>query len=125
MQTSEKIKKLCEFRNFTQEYMANQLSMSQNSYSRLERAGDEVSIAQLSKIAHILHLRVADILNFDESQVVLNINKVKNENGKVGVIYEQGMSAEEKQLFQELIKQLKEENIYLKRIIDSTMPNSA
>ncbi|MDR0802540.1 MAG: helix-turn-helix domain-containing protein, partial [Fluviicola sp.] len=36
MHVGQKIKKLRELKNFTQEYMANRLEMTQPSYSKIE-----------------------------------------------------------------------------------------
>ena len=46
-----KIKKLRELRNFSQEYMADQLGLSQSAYSKLETDQTELTYNRLSKIA--------------------------------------------------------------------------
>lgn len=76
-----KIKKLREFRNFTQHYMADKLGIAQPTYSKLENEQEEISEDKLQKIAKILDLNVADILNFDD-RAFLNIiqhNTIENQ----------------------------------------------
>ncbi len=67
-----KIKKLRELRNFSQEYMADQLGLSQSAYSKLETDQTELTYNRLSKIADALQLSVSDIIHFDE-KVILNV----------------------------------------------------
>jgi DNA-binding XRE family transcriptional regulator len=43
MKIGNRIKKIREFKNYTQEYMAGQLGISQRAYSKIEN--DEVSIS--------------------------------------------------------------------------------
>ncbi len=47
MQISNNIKKVRELKDFTQEYVAKQLNISQVAYSKLERGETEVSISRL------------------------------------------------------------------------------
>jgi len=43
-------------KNFTQEYMAEQLSISQTYYSKIERGRKGITLAQLVKIGGVLNL---------------------------------------------------------------------
>ncbi len=64
-----KICKLREFRNYTQEFMAAQLQISQRSYSRIEKDLVRIRIDHLNKIADILGIHIQDILSFDEKKL--------------------------------------------------------
>lgn len=46
-----KIRKLREIRNYTQEYMADSLNISQNAYSRIEREETEPPLSRIEAIA--------------------------------------------------------------------------
>lgn len=65
----QKIKKLRELRNYTQAYMAIELDMTQQGYSKIEKEG-RLSVAQLDQIADILKVDSAYILNFNEEQLI-------------------------------------------------------
>jgi transcriptional regulator with XRE-family HTH domain len=68
----KKIKKLRELNNFSQNYMAKKLNISQPSYSNLESGVDDISEERLEKIAELLKVEVSDIENFDD-RAILNI----------------------------------------------------
>jgi transcriptional regulator with XRE-family HTH domain len=69
MLIGHKIKKLRELRNLTQEFMADQLDMSQSGYSRIETNDVEVTITRLERIGEVLGMRPEEILSFDEKYV--------------------------------------------------------
>lgn len=57
----EKIRTICftirkerEKRNYTQQYMADSLKISQNAYSKLELGSTKITVARLFEIAFIL-----------------------------------------------------------------------
>lgn len=69
-----KIKKIREFQNLTQEYVAIQLGISQSSYSRLEKGNTDLQFSRIVKLAGILDVDIFNLLNPDED---LQIN-IKN-----------------------------------------------
>lgn len=71
----QKIKKLRELRNYTQTYMAIELDMTQQGYSKIEKEG-KLSVHQLDKIASILKVESAYILSFNEEQLLRNSNPI-------------------------------------------------
>ena len=108
-----KIKKLRELKDLSQEYMAKELNLSQQSYSRLERGDTQISYERLEKIAAILKIKTEDIISFDENMVFNNINSQHINNG---YIY-QTISDNERTLFQDRIKHLEAEVTFLRSII--------
>jgi transcriptional regulator with XRE-family HTH domain len=64
-----KIRKLREFREYSQEYMAIVLGISTKSYSRLENGRCDFTMSRLQKIAEILQVRIVDIFCLDESKL--------------------------------------------------------
>jgi transcriptional regulator with XRE-family HTH domain len=65
----QKIKKLRELRNYTQTYMAIELDITQQGYSKIEKEG-RLTVDQLDKIAKILEVDSAYILNFNEAELL-------------------------------------------------------
>lgn len=74
MKVGNKIKKIRELKNYTQEYMANELSMSISNYSKIERDEISITLDRLDEIATILKMKFQDILAFDEKNVFNFIN---------------------------------------------------
>lgn len=69
----QKIKKLRELRNYTQTYMAIELDITQQGYSKIEKEG-RLTVHQLDKIARILKVDSAYILSFNEDTLLRDSN---------------------------------------------------
>lgn len=57
------IRKLREHRNYTQEYLAMKLDISQNAYSKIELAYSQITLSRLFYIAEILEFEFADLIS--------------------------------------------------------------
>ena len=55
-----------EYRNYTQEYLALKLSISQNAYSKIELGYTKITVERLFQIAAILEFDVVEIINPEE-----------------------------------------------------------
>ena len=60
-----KVRKLREFRDISQDYMAEQLGISQSHYSRIEKGERTLDSEQLEKIAKLLETTVEGIKAFE------------------------------------------------------------
>lgn len=80
MSTGTNIKNVRELRNYTQEYVAEQIGMSPSGYGKIERDETDVSINRLKQIAEVLQVDYNSILNLDKSQI-FNINQQQGDNG--------------------------------------------
>lgn len=79
-----KIKSIRELKNYTQEYMADQLGVTQAGYSKIEKGKTILSYVKLVEIARILEVSVEDIISFDSQRYFNNFNNVKgNNNGSI------------------------------------------
>ncbi|WP_456311860.1 helix-turn-helix transcriptional regulator [Pseudomonas shirazensis] len=79
-----KIKSIRELKNYTQEYMADQLGVTQAGYSKIEKGKTILSYIKLVEIAKILEVSVEDIISFDSQKYFNNFNNVKgNNNGSI------------------------------------------
>jgi transcriptional regulator with XRE-family HTH domain len=113
MVLGQRIKKLRELKNLTQEYMADQLKMNQGSYSKLESGETDIPYSRLEQISEVLGLRVEDVIGFNES-IVFNLINNKKANG---LVINQ-VSKNEKRLYEEYIEALKNENKFLKTLVN-------
>lgn len=118
MSIGTKVKKLRELKNVTQEYMAQELGISQNAYSKIEREETDVSFSRLEQIAKILDINILDIIGFDEKKLFFGISE-NRDNSNNGVIINTGLNDKERLLYEQTLNQLREENVYLKKILDS------
>jgi len=57
------IKQIRELKSFTQEYMANELGISQPAYVKIEQGSTILKIDRLQQIANILEVDVSTLLN--------------------------------------------------------------
>jgi len=100
-----KIKSIRELKNYTQEYMADQLGVTQAGYSKIEKGKTILSYIKLVEIARILEVSVEDIISFDSQRYFNNFNNVKgNNNGSI--LINQDNNETLKTLYEDKIKLL-------------------
>ena len=63
MDIARNIKQIRELKNYTQEYMAEQLGISQPSYAKIEQGITELKIDRIQQIANILEVDLSTLLN--------------------------------------------------------------
>lgn len=67
------IRKIREYRNYTQDYLAAKLKISQNAYSKIELGYSKITIDRLIQIAIILEVEVMQLICIDHrTQVKLD-----------------------------------------------------
>jgi transcriptional regulator with XRE-family HTH domain len=52
-----------EYRNYTQEYLAAKLSISQNAYSKIELGYTKITVERLFQIAEVLGFEVIELID--------------------------------------------------------------
>ncbi len=72
MEIGVKVKRIRELRNYSQDYMADRLGISQVSYSRIEKGQTKLDMQRMQQIAEILEVDPMMLFNFDESMVLNN-----------------------------------------------------
>ena len=103
MGIGDKIKKLRELKNYTQNYMAQELELSLSGYGKIERNETDSTISRLEKIASVLGIDVNTILSFDEKHI-FNFN---NNQTAIGIV--QNQYTNQPELIEKLIEQYKSE----------------
>lgn len=103
MLVGEKIRKIRSLRGFSQDYMAQQLDMSQNNYSRIELGDVKITTDTLESIAKIFDLKPEDVLTFDEKYIFNN----HSHDTSTANIYNAnfGMGDKERDLYEKLLKE--------------------
>lgn len=85
-----KIRNIRELKNFTQEFMADKLGISQAAYSKIENGATKVSYEKLQDIAKIMGVKVEDIQSFETEKYFNSFNNLKgNNNGIVNIAFDQ------------------------------------
>ena len=69
-----KIKTIREMKNFTQDYVAEKLEMSQSNYSRIERNEINIPIKTLQTIADIFDITLTELIEFDAKYFFNQVN---------------------------------------------------
>lgn len=104
LKVGNKIKKLRELKNYSQEFMADKLGISQAQFSKIERDESDMNVSRLSEIADILGMRIEDVLTFDE-RYVFNAY----DHGQAAMnIYNQQINEQMQKLYEDKIKLLEE-----------------
>jgi len=73
MKLHERIREYREQRKFSQEYLAAQLGMSQNAYSRIELGQAKIQVDRILKIAELLDVSLVSLLDLEDRQVSILI----------------------------------------------------
>lgn len=64
------IRKIREHLNYTQEYLAMKLNISQNAYSKIELGYTKITLERLYQIAHVLEVDLVELIKADDTEVL-------------------------------------------------------
>lgn len=106
------IRKVRELRNYTQEYMAEHLGLSQSTYCNLEKGLADIKLSQMTKIAKILDIDVIALLQF-KGEKMLDDKKDEDEDAL------KPLTNREKQLYEELLAVQKERITFLEDMLNT------
>ena len=59
------IKKYREAKNFTQDFIAKKMNMSQNAYSKIENGNTQLTVHHLKELSRVLEVSLLDLLRDD------------------------------------------------------------
>jgi transcriptional regulator with XRE-family HTH domain len=104
VKVGEKIRKVRELRGFSQQYMADNLSISQKAYSKLESNETKLTLDHVSKISTLLEVDPIQLLSFDENLIFNNCSQGNFGNHNTYYAY----SEHEKALYESRIKHLED-----------------
>lgn len=68
------IRKIREYRNYTQEYLAMKLDISQNAYSKIELGYTKITLERLYEIAQILEVDLIQLIKAEDNEVAQLLN---------------------------------------------------
>jgi len=64
------IRRIREFRDYTQDYLAAKLNISQNAYSKIELGYSSITVARLIQIAEILEVDLVALISIDSEDII-------------------------------------------------------
>lgn len=109
----EKIRKIRELKGYSQEFMAQQLTLSQRAYSKLENLETKLDWDRITSISKILEIDPIDLISFDDSLVFNNCSQ----SGKFRDINHH-FPKELKAQYESQIAHLKEEVAFLRKQLE-------
>ena len=118
MEVGENIRKIREIKGFSQDYMAEKLSISQRQYSRIEKEQTQLNISKLEEISQILEATPIQLMGFDDKQI---FNIYNNETATTNGSYHNHFPEELKTQYEKRISSLEKENQFLKKIIEDKL----
>ena len=113
IETALRIKKIREYRNYTQQFIADSLELSQNAYCKIENGTTKLTIDRLETIATILDVPAESILS--SGNHTFNIENHHNDKvyNHIEHLYEANKDLLEKQ-----ITLLQQQNEHLLKTIE-------
>jgi len=119
MSVNEKIRRIREAKDLTQEQMAEKLGVSQSAYGDIERGDNDPKLSKLQKIADIFEMRLSELVDLSEKGTLnINFNKQgKNNIYMTSSLTEKEMALKDKELAMQAreIENLREIIALLKR----------
>ncbi len=101
------IKKFRELKNYTQEYMASQLEMTQGGYGKIERGDTDISLSKIESISKVLEISLFDIIGFDEKKLIYGCFTNNQNANQADVIIGNDNFERERKLYEAQITELK------------------
>ena len=109
-----KLKQLRELKNFTQEYMAQQLGLSTRAYSKIETGETQLTINRLNEIATILGVDPIEALGFDHQNI---FNNYGTQEGNIWLNQTFNFPDKLIEQYEKRIEQLESEVLFLRVLV--------
>ena len=110
MKVSDKIRALREYRNWSQEDVAERMNMSKSSYSRLEREESKLDVGKLQKLAAIFQIDISDLIKPHDSQGLICL--IAENNGSNANYY-----GSENQMNEMKFERIKQDLIHMQELV--------
>ena len=67
---SANIRKIREYKDYTQDYLAAKLNISENAYSKIELGYSKVTLERLFLISFVLEVNPADLISMETDELI-------------------------------------------------------
>ncbi len=119
MKIHEKLRAMRQFKNWTQEELADKLGWAVNSYAKIERGEADIKLDKLKGIAKVMGVDIQDLVSVDD-KTVLNFaeNCSHSNNAHCTIILTETECAHELEKAQILLRERNNENKNLLKQIE-------
>lgn len=117
MQIGSKLKRIREIKGLSQTEVAEKLFISQRAYSDIENDKTKLDLERLENLSSIFEMDTLDVLTFDEKKVFNNTFNDTSKGLFADKIIEDNFE-NERLSYQQQIKHLEEEILFLRSIIN-------
>ena len=101
--TGNKLRLLREFRNYSQDYVAKKLGITQNTYSRVENNQTRITTERLHQIAQILNVPVGELVSNEELVIQCGHSLPNNQPVALNQEHWKELLENTRQLYKEII----------------------
>ena len=101
--TGNKLRLLREFRNYSQDYVAKKLGITQNTYSRVENNQTRITTERLHQIAQILNVPVGELVSNEELVIQCRNSLPNNQPVTLNQEHWKELLENTRQLYKEII----------------------
>jgi len=101
LSVAQRVRKVRVEKNFSQDYLAKKLGLSQKAYSKIENSESKLNVDTLIKISEILDTPITNFL--DESSRPI-VNDYSNRTGGDNIIYKNIYNEKTEDLYNQLLK---------------------
>ncbi len=98
VETGIRIKRIREYRNYTQQFMADELELSQNAYCIIENGITKLTTDRMEVIAKILDVPFESILSSEKQVFNIENNTIEKFYGYIENLYEENKEAQQRQV---------------------------
>ena len=109
----EKLKLIRELRGYSQEYVASELGIAQNTYSKIETNQTRLSADMLERIAGLFDVSPLDIIS--SQPAIVNFQSNKGTQQSFG--YVENVISGQKELYEKMLQAKDEEIIRLEKLV--------
>lgn len=85
MEVHDKIRVMREINQWSQEEMAEKLSMSPNGYAKIERGQSSINLDKLQQIANVFNIDMGELITTQDKSFFFSIGDHTNNNSYFGV----------------------------------------
>ena len=85
MEVHDKIRVMREINQWSQEEMAEKLSMSPNGYAKIERGQSSINLDKLQQIANVFNIDMGELITSQDKSFFFSIGDHSNNNSYFGV----------------------------------------
>ena len=122
----ENIRKIRELRNYTQEYMADQLGLSVSGYGKIERSDSDINLSRITQIAEILNVSRTALLEFNSDDMLKSLDEENNKQNNSSIplatsSQQSSLNHDDFSTLLDIIRSLREENAKLKAELEKLM----